>query len=427
MAEIDSLPYHRKYRSESFAEYIGNAKLKEAVMSTLAGGNRPQVIMLHGNSGCGKTTMARLIAKEYNCMNRGESGACGVCESCLAMNEYIKTGQTGVLANVHEVNIAERRGVHDIDEIFEDMGIPVYGDEWKVYIFDECHRATDALQNRFLKIVEEPPDNVLFIFCTTNPEEMLETLKNRCQMQLKVTKPTVRELSGLLRKVCMAEQVDYDRPGLEFIANRSGLTIRTALQNLWQVVQSKGSAKYEVVESVFDGVAGSLLADLFRALKSGNVMRYVTLICEAKSRMEMDAFLSELKEFLVRGIYIINGVTVEGVTAGEMAVYRDLFLDVGVVQMSGFMDRLLGIDMGSVELELLALGYQGLRGRDTKVAVSGVVQVDNELAEESANAVKEIIGRDEAAYEAGVANADKAAGGCGLDLLLSMGGVLVEG
>ena len=137
-----------------------------------------------------------------------------------------------MLTNVQEIDITDQSGKRDLNAVLEDMTIPAFGDEWKIYIFDECHKASDALQNRLLKITEEPPEHVLMIFCTTNPEKLIDTLKNRCQLQLQVKKPKVKELAGLLRYVCECEQVEYDMKGLEFIANRGELTIRTALQNL---------------------------------------------------------------------------------------------------------------------------------------------------------------------------------------------------
>ena len=210
MAEdLENLPYHRKYRPNTLARYIGNEKLKETAMKALSSGKRPQVILLWGDSGCGKTTFARLLAKEYSCLDRDENlGACGQCINCQTIDDYIATGDTSILTNIQEIDITDQSGKKDLDAVLADMELPSYDNEWKIYIMDECHMASAGLQNRLLKIAEEPPEHVLILLCTTNPEKLIDTLKNRCQLQLHVTKPKVKELAGLLRYVCENEQVE---------------------------------------------------------------------------------------------------------------------------------------------------------------------------------------------------------------------------
>lgn len=427
MADVSGLPFHRKYRPNTLKSYIGNVKLKETILKVLATDNRPQVMLFMGSSGCGKTSLARLVAKEYSCPNRdNETGACGVCPSCEIIDEYIATGEGSILTSIREVNIAEKNGVHDLDDIFEEMELPAFGDEWKIFIFDECHKASNALQNRFLKIVEEPPEHILILFCTTNPDEMLDTLRNRCQLQLRVSKPTVKELAGLLASVCSTEQVDYDKAGLEFIANHGELTIRTALQNLWQVVNEQGSAKYDNVVRVFDEISNTLMLSLFTALKAKDTLRYITLLCDAKSKVDLDSFFRELKNFVVRGIYTINGITQEGVSAGELRSYRVLFGDLGVVQIGQFLNRLLHINMNNLELELIMLGYVGFDVEESKPTALTVQPLEDELSKESAMTGKILKEHQEISYSEGVKNAEKSMGSVDVDLLLSMGATIVE-
>lgn len=431
MESIENLPYHRKYRPNTLARYIGNQKLKETAMKALSSGKRPQVILLWGSSGCGKTTFARLLAKEYSCESRDdETGACGSCVSCGLVDNYIATGDTSNLFNIQEIDITDQSGKKDLDAVLADMELPSYGDEWKIYIMDECHMATPALQNRLLKIAEEPPEHVLILLCTTNPEKLIETLKNRCQLQLHVTKPKVKELVGLLRGVCEAEQVEYDREGLEFIANRGELTIRTALTNLQQVVTEQNSASYASAIKVFEAVSNTIIINFFRALKAKDVFKYVTLLYDIKSKMDLNVFVVELSGFVQRGIYTINGIQQDGVSDNELKTYRELFGDLGVAQISYLLSRILSLNTKNLELELLMMGYTGLDCPMTQesgsVFDSEIIGIDNELAKEASATNKLLKAKAEQSYEDGVGNAEKFNQSASIDILLSMGGELVE-
>ena len=429
--EYEGLPLHRKYRPNTVAGYIGNAKLKETAMKSLSSGKLPQVIMLYGSSGCGKTTFARIFAKEYSCLNRDPvKGACGECENCRAIDEYIATGDVGYMNNIHEIDITDQSGKRDLDSVLEDMMIPGYGAEWKIYIFDECHMATAALQNRLLKIAEEPPEKVLMILCTTNPEKLIDTLKNRCQLQLQVTKPTVTELASLLASVCTSEGIDYDTKGLKFLANRGGLTIRTALTNLQQVITEQGSAKYESVINVFNAISSALIVDVFRALKKHDVFRYVTLLYEVKSKFEMLEFYRELCNFIMRGIYVVNSIPIEGISDSELKVYRDLFNELGVEQVAYLLERITKLDTNNIEIELLTLGYQGLDiHTQTPVQDSTTLEVEalvKELAGEAAITDKVLHEKAEADKAVGVSNATKGMEPVTLEDLFGMNAVPVE-
>ena len=310
MSDVEKkLPYHRRYRPTNIKNYIGNEKIKKNILNTLANKNRPQVVLLYGDSGCGKTSFARLLAKEYSCTDRNElTGACGVCSYCKIVDDYIITGDTSMLLNIREVNVSDQSGKNDFTDIIAEINTPSFGDSWKIFIFDECHKASDGLQNALLKIVEEPPEKVLLIFCTTNPEKMLDTLKNRCQLKLHIQKPTMQELYALLKYICDKEDISYDKKGLEFVANRSDLTIRTALQSLEQVVNVADGAELEKVMEVLDAVANINLVKFFKALKQKDVFQFVSNLMSIKEKMELNVFLTDLKNFVRRGIYVINGL-----------------------------------------------------------------------------------------------------------------------
>ena len=432
MEDINNLPYARKYRPTTVAKYIGNEKVKRTAFKALEGGSRPQVILLWGDSGCGKTTFARLLAKEYSCENRSDTGgACGVCTSCRNIDDYITTGDTSILSNIREINIADQSGKRDLDDVLEEMMTPTFGDEWKIYIFDECHEATSALQNKMLKIAEEPPEHVLMLFCTTNPERMIPTLKNRCQLQLHVTKPKVAELAGLLRYVCESEGVNYNRKGLEFVANRAGCTIRTSLQYLQQVVTECGDAMYESAIKVFEEISDTVLVDLIKALKKKDTLRYVTLLNQIKSTMPLNTFVQELEGFITRGIYTINGIQQDGVADGELKVYRELFGDLGVEQISFLLSRILNLRQQSLEMDLIMLGYTGLSKLSEEhkpISELPIEPLESECQAEKTNADGVVAKQAEDNFKQGVLNAEAMSKDtASIDFILNMmGGSVVK-
>lgn len=383
------LQYSQKYRPSTFMEYIGNQRVKERVHAALNSKAKPQVMLFSGASGCGKTTIARLIAKEYLCEdeNKGETGACGVCPACKAVDEYIHTGNLDNLGeyyeNLKEIDVADQSGKSAIDSVLQDAEIPAYSG-WKIYIFDECHRASPQAQTRMLKIAEEPPENVLFIFCTTNPEEMLDTLVNRCQLKLEIKKPTVKELTGLLVRVCKEENKDYDLKGLSVIAGRSNLTIRDALHNLQSVITERGSAKYEDVLYVFEEVSDKVLFKFFNYLINKDIMGYITLFYNVKSKMDLKSFLTSLTDFVVRGIYVLNGIDIDGLTDTELRNYRNLFSKFTVEQIGTLLTKLHEIKGTDIETKLLLLVYLGLSDEPKALTQENIVPViESEISKEA--------------------------------------------
>lgn len=396
------------------------------------------------------TTFARLLAKEYLCEDRDEvTGACDMCASCQELDDYIQTGDTSMLSSVREVDIADQSGKRDIDVVLEEMLIPTFG--WKVYIFDEVHMATNQAQNRMLKIAEEPPENVLMIFCTTDPDKLLETLRNRCQLTLRVKKPTVAELGGLLKRVCSTEGVDCDIKGVNFIANRAGLTIRKALTSLEQVVTERGDATYDSAISVFEEISDTLIVNFYKKLlgtpkydRNGNVIRdklgnpevsrdvlgYVTLLSQIKSKVDLTTFVNNLIDFTKKGIFVINQVQVDGVSDGELSIYRSLFGDFTVEQMANLINTLveLASGKGDVEMNLLSLGYTGLvcannSGNQQAGGVdSGLAAMFDEVEQEQKNGDFERAMRNKEAESKGVSLADDLVKPASLDDIESLFG-----
>lgn len=362
------LPYHRKYRPKKINEYIGNHKIKKGVLSALRGEHKPQVILMSGHAGTGKTTMGRLLAKEYLCEDRNtETGACGQCHHCKLMEDYIETGDTGMLMNVREVDVTDSSGKQDITELLEDAAVPTYDGSWKVYILDECHMMTNAAQNRLLKNLEEPAERVLMILCTTDPQKLLETIISRCQYVFKVQKPTREELSELLQRVLINEGFrhnQYDAKALSLVCVKGDFVPRKTLVALEQVVREAKEVTYEKTVEVLDVVSDRYFFEFYEILLADtiNIYKYITFIGKLKATVDLKQFVETLLSFSVRGIYIANGVVVEALDESEKTSYKKLFSKFNTGDVAYLLNLLLSMKKSlDVEARLLLLGYTGLK------------------------------------------------------------------
>lgn len=352
------ISFARKYRPNTLEGYIGNTKIKETFRRVMASGKRPQSILLTGNTGCGKTTMARIIESWYMCEDPNEDGSpCGVCMNCINMKQYIETGNSEMLPDIKEIDVTDKSGKSDMDALLEEIEYPAYGGGWKIYMMDECHRMSSAASARMLKPLEEPPENVLIIFCTTDPQMMLETLKNRCQIKFEVSKPTTSELSTLLRDVCLDNGKEYDLQGLRMICSRADYVIRDSLNYLENVINSRGSATADAVSEEFDEVSDNLIFDFYDAYINKNYLKYMNVLYKVKTKFGFKMFLQTLVNFTTRGIYILNNISVEGLSDVEMKSYLGVFTMFSIKEISYILSSLRKMGYGDIEANFMAFIY----------------------------------------------------------------------
>jgi DNA polymerase-3 subunit gamma/tau len=398
MDNIEVLPFHRKYRPSKLDDYIGNTKIVDSIMRTLKDNNRPQVMLFSGHAGCGKTSMARLVAKEYLCEDRSDdTGACGKCQSCLELEHYIESGDAGNLVYVREVDNADSNKKQDVEALIEEAMFPAFGGSWRVFIFDESHMMSYASQARLLKFTEEPPEKVLLIFCTTNPEKMDETLLSRCQYKFKVVRPQMKELIELLERVVQSESVNYEKKALAKIIIKGDFIPRNSLITVEQVIKERGDVNVNNTLETLGEVEDSYYTRFLEYMSSkgtgvDNVYEYITMLVEIKMKMDLNLFVVNLMTFMKRGIYAFYGILQEGLDDAENKQLSKLFKSFDSSQIVYLLNFLIEVRNDTdIESKLILLGFTktnsigGFLKQESEPVVAREKLIADELKQSSDN------------------------------------------
>ena len=324
------MAYTRIYRPKSLSEYMGEEVKRKIVNRFSDENNFPQTTLLYGPRGTGKTSLARLITKECLCLNRQDGHSCGVCDMCVSIDDELIDAEFGAeTLGVKEVNVGSDGGKADIESIIEEMlEQPTYGYKYHVFILDECHMMTKAAQNALLKVLEEPPKHLCIILATTEPDKLLGTIRDRCQLRIKMKPATVKDITDKLVDICKKENITTSIEALRVIVNSCKRNPRDSIMTLENV--AKNFSKQCTVKNVLAEI-GAIDTEVYVkyiACANGNDPIADTMaFCNEleQNGTEYKDFLSGLTGFVLNCMKVRFGIGIEDMPTEYASAAKSLF------------------------------------------------------------------------------------------------------
>ncbi len=257
-----SLALYRKYRPSVFADVIGQEHVTVPLSNALESGRTHHAYLFSGPRGCGKTSSARIMARSLNCAKGPTPNPCGECQSC---KDLVANGPGSL--DVIELDAATHGLVDDARDLRDKAFFAPVQSKYKIYIIDEAHQLGPGAANALLKVVEEPPPHVIFIFATTEPEKLISTIRSRTHhYPFRLVPPGT--LAAHLEKVCEAEGVKVAKGVIPLVVRASGGSVRDALSVLGQLLAGAGKdgVSYEIAVQLLGFTDGALLDDAMGAI-----------------------------------------------------------------------------------------------------------------------------------------------------------------
>jgi DNA polymerase-3 subunit gamma/tau len=311
-----SLALYRKYRPSVFADVIGQEHVTLPLSNALSSGKTHHAYLFSGPRGCGKTSSARIMARSLNCEKGPTPTPCGECQSC---KDLVANGPGSI--DVIELDAATHGLVDDARDLRDKAFFAPVNSKYKIYIIDEAHQLGPGAANALLKVVEEPPPHVIFIFATTEPEKLISTIRSRTHhYPFRLVPPGI--LTAHLEQICKSEGVEVAKGVLPLVVRASGGSVRDALSVLGQLLAGAGKdgVSYDIAVQLLGFTDGALLDDAIDALAAHDAgTLFATIDRVIESGHDPKRFTADLLERL-RDLMIVNAL---GETSAN-SILRDM-------------------------------------------------------------------------------------------------------
>jgi DNA polymerase-3 subunit gamma/tau len=321
---------YRRYRPETFAELIGQSQVTDPLRTALRNDRVNHAYLFSGPRGCGKTTSARILARCLNCVEGPTDTPCGKCPSCIELSR-----DGGGSMDVVEIDAASHNGVDDARDLRERAVFAPARDRYKIFILDEAHMVTPQGFNALLKIVEEPPEHVKFIFATTEPEKVIGTIRSRTHhYPFRLVPPA--QMLEYVQQLCDSEKVDVEPGVLPLVVRAGGGSVRDTLSLLDQLIAgSEGSSvQYERAVALLGYTHGALLSEVVDAIGARDAAAAFAAVDRViQTGQDPRRFVEDLLERL-RDLIIVSA-TSDGAAAVLRGIQQDE-LDRMAVQAAQF-------------------------------------------------------------------------------------------